>query len=74
MAIVGIVLWVLAALFLKVKINGKYITNPIGRFLTVIIAFPFVGVILIVIGIIGLAAISPLLHLAGFEWTGTIKF
>jgi len=69
MTIVGLVLWALTLLFGTVKVNGEKIRNPLTRIIVLAIAFPLIGMIFTIVGLIGLVFLAPVLHFFGWEWS-----
>jgi hypothetical protein len=66
MEIVGLLLWILVILFGQIKINNRRVHDTTARILLATIAFPIVGLVFILIGLLGKVMLSPLLHF--FSW------
>ena len=72
--IIGLVLWGLALLLGNVTFNEMPIKNPLVRVVVIAIAFPFIGVVFTIIGLLGLVFLAPVLHFFGWGWFITTNF
>ncbi len=74
MEIIGLVLWLLVIIFGKVTINNCEGSDPLARIVVMLVAFPIVGILFTVVGLLGLVMLSPLLHLFGLNWFLKVNF
>ena len=74
MTIVGLVLWGATWVFGTIKIDNQKVSNPLVRAVVVAVAFPFVGLLLTMVGLLGLVFIAPMLHVLGIDWFITVNF
>lgn len=65
--IIGLALWAVSLLLGTVTINNVKV-NQLARVIIIIIALPFVGMLLTILGLIGLAILSPILHFFDWSW------
>ncbi len=70
---ISIALWVLAAVIglfssSSMKINDRPVRNPLARMVVCFFAVPFVGIIFLVLGLIGLFLAAPIVELINPSW------
>lgn len=74
MSIIGLFFWGFALIFGNVEFYKKQTHNPFVRIVILLLAIPFVGVVLTVVGLVGLVFLAPILQLFGWEWFITTTF
>jgi hypothetical protein len=70
---ISITLWVLAGVVglfssASVKINDRPVRNPIVRMIMCFLFVPFVGIVFLVLGLIGLFLAAPIIELINPSW------
>ena len=70
---ISIVLWVIAGIVglfssASVKLNDRPVRNPLVRMIVCFLAVPFVGLVLLALGLIGLFLAAPIIELITPSW------
>ena len=70
---ISIVLWVTASIVglfspTSVKLKDRPVRNPLVRMIVCFLAVPFVGIVFLVLGLIGLFLAAPIIELINPSW------
>ncbi|HEY4519521.1 MAG TPA: hypothetical protein VJH33_00580 [Candidatus Paceibacterota bacterium] len=70
---ISIVLWIIAGIAglfssSSLTVNGRPVRNPVVRMSLCFLAVPFVGIIFLVFGLIGLFLTAPIIELIDPSW------
>ncbi len=65
--LLGILFWLVVVVTFhqqKIEIFGCKVENAVARVVIISITIPFIGIICVIIGYVGLIILSPIIHLA----------